>query len=80
MSVESSTGVTELPFVAVGPTAALSVTVSQNTFSTAFIVVTLIIGLLVIVILGLTIFFAFRNADLPPPPPPLPLGGVSSLN
>lgn len=59
------------PYVSVGPTDELSVTVKKETFDSAFIWVTIIFGLALLILVGLTIFFAYQQSKLPPPPPPL---------
>lgn len=64
------------PYVSVGPTKELSVTVQKETFDSAFLTITIIFGLALFVIVGLTIFFAYQQSKLPPPPPPVKLKKV----
>jgi len=59
------------PYVSVGPNKELSVTVHKETFDTGFILFIIVFILGVLVIVGLTIFFAFTRSTFPPPPPPL---------
>lgn len=59
------------PYVSVGPTKELSVTVRKETFDITFLTFTIIFGLALLVIVGLTIFFAYQQSKLPPPPPPV---------
>lgn len=61
------------PYVAVGPTQDLSITVHKSTFDTGFIVVTIVFGMALIIVVAVTIFFAYQASTLPPPPSPLPL-------
>lgn len=59
------------PYVTIGPTKDLSVTVHKETFDSAFIWATLIFGVLLLIIIGLTVFFAYEASKLGPIPPPL---------
>lgn len=61
------------PYVAVGPSKELSITVHKETFDSGFIAFTIFAGFTLLIIVGVTIFFAYQHARLPPPPPPLPL-------
>ena len=69
------------PYVAIGPTEELSVTLHKHTFDAAFITFTIAFILVLLIVVGLTIYYAFRAAALPPPPPPLqPLPEDITLN
>jgi len=59
------------PYVAIGPSKDLSITVHKNTFDSLFIAFTILIGVSLFIIVGLIVFFAYERAKLPPPPPPL---------
>lgn len=59
------------PYVSVGPTQELSITVQKNTFDSAFLWATIIFGLALFTIVAITVFFAYQRSKLPPPPPPL---------
>lgn len=67
------------PYVSVGPTKDLSITVHKDTFDSAFLVFSIFFGLTLLIIVGITIFFANEQAKLPPPPPPPPLTQDSTL-
>lgn len=56
------------PYVAVGPNKDLSVTVHKKTFDSAFIAATIIFGIILLALIGFTIFAAYRQSRLPPPP------------
>ena len=58
-------------YVAVGPTKDLSITVHKDTFDSGFLVFTIIFGLFLFVVIGITVFFANQNTKLPPPPAPI---------
>src|SRR5687767_8708217 len=58
-------------YVSVGPTKELSVTVKKETFDSAFLSATILFGLALFIVVGLTVFFAYQQSKLPPPPPPL---------
>jgi hypothetical protein len=59
------------PYVAIGPTPALSVTVHKTTFDRGFIFVTLLFLMFMLIVFALIIYLSFRKSSLPPPPPPL---------
>ena len=59
------------PYVAVGPSPELSITVTKETFDTGFIVITIIFVLVIVATVFLLLFLAHRVSELPPPPPPL---------
>ena len=59
------------PYVAVGPTKELSVTVHKSTFDASFIIFTIIFGAALLTLIIVTAYFAYKEASLPPPPPPL---------
>lgn len=61
------------PYVSVGPTEELSITVHKDTFDSGFMIFTIIFGLGLIIIVGVVIFFAYQQTKLPPLPPPLKL-------
>jgi hypothetical protein len=56
------------PYVAVGPTKDLSVTVHKKTFDSAFIAATIIFGIILLALIGFTIFAAYRQSRLQTPP------------
>lgn len=66
------------PYVAVGPTKDLSISFHKDVFDTSFLVFTIIFGLALFIIVGLTIFFAYQNTKLPPPPAPVTLNKPTS--
>src|SRR5438132_3075615 len=59
------------PYVAIGPTPDLSITVHKETFDNTFILFTIIFGSALIVFVGVMLYFCFSLSMLPPPPPPL---------
>lgn len=59
------------PYVSIGPSQNLSVTLDKETFDTGFITFTILFGLILLILVGVTIFFAYQQANLPPPPEPL---------
>lgn len=61
------------PYVEVGPTTELSVTVTKETFDSSFMAFTVVAGISLLIIVGVIMFFAYQHTRLPPPPPPLPL-------
>lgn len=69
-------------YVAVGPTEDLSVTVDKRTFDSAFITATIIFGLLLLILIGFTIYAAYRQSKLPPPPtaPLTPITPAASIH
>jgi hypothetical protein len=72
MAEDIHPGVDEIkPYVAVGPTKELSVTVHKETFDAGFIIFTIVFGLALLIVVGVTIFFAYQQSKLPPPPPGL---------
>lgn len=59
------------PYVAIGPTKELSVTVHKETFDKTFIIITIIGCIILLAGIIFTVIFALQSAKLPPPPPPL---------
>lgn len=66
------------PYVAVGPSKDLSITVHKDTFDTLFILFIIIIGLIILSIIIVALYFAYQKSKLPPPPAPLLLPQDSS--
>lgn len=59
------------PYVAIGPSKELSVTVHKDTFDSGFIAFTIFFGIGLLIVVGIISFFAYQRSNLPPPPPPL---------
>lgn len=57
------------PYVAIGPTEELSISVDKDTFDKTFLFLTLIFGISLIVVIGTVIFFAFQQSAFVPAPP-----------
>lgn len=64
-------------YVSVGPREDMSITVRKETFDGGFIALTILFIFGLLLVSGITIYFAYHQANLPPPPPPLvPLTSV----
>lgn len=61
------------PYVAIGPSNDLAITVHKATFDTGFIIFTIIFGAALIALIIITIILAYRSTLAPDPPPGLPL-------
>jgi hypothetical protein len=59
------------PYVSVGPTPNLSITVHKDTFDKGFLIVSFILVIGISIIVAVMIIFSYNTSQLPPPPPPL---------
>lgn len=59
------------PYVAVGPSKDLSITVHKETFDSGFIAFCVLFGIGLLVVVGILAYTAYQKNTLPPPPPPL---------
>jgi len=59
------------PYVAIGPTEDLSVTIHKNTFDSTVILFIVFFVIAILIVVGICIYFALERSKLPPPPPPL---------
>ncbi len=58
-------------YVSIGPREDMAITLDKDTFDTGFIALTILFVFGLLLISGLTIYFAYQQTSLPPPPPPL---------
>lgn len=66
------------PYVAVGPSSTLSITVHKDTFDKGFLIASLLLLLIIGFVVGLMLYFSITLSRLPPPPPPLNTRSSSS--
>ena len=59
-----------MPYVAVG-TSYINTSFTKETFDAGFIWVTIFFGVVLLTLVGVTVYFAYIKTRLPPPPPPL---------
>lgn len=59
------------PYVAVGPTKDLSITVHKETFDSSFLWITIIFSALLLILIGITIYFAYHQTRFGPIPAPI---------
>lgn len=68
------------PYVAIGPTRDLSITVHKDTFDKGFIIVSCLLVLGIAIVVIVMIVLSYNITQLPPPPPPLKSPQTLSTN